>query len=51
MLLWQRNKIQTVPGRERLEALFVDFHQKNLSGFSQCPVDLHFLRQELNMTE
>ena len=46
-----REAAKTVLGRERLEALFVDFHQKNQSGFSQCPVDLHFLRQELNMTE
>ena len=46
-----REAAKTTLGRERLEALFVDFHQKNQSGFSQCPVDLHFLRQELNMTE
>ena len=45
-----REAAKTVAGRERLEALFVDFHQKNLSGFSDCPVDLHYLRQELGMT-
>lgn len=46
-----REASKTSLGRERLEALFVDFHKKNMSGFSQYPVDLHFLRQELNMTE
>jgi hypothetical protein len=45
-----REAAKTILGRELLEALFVDFHQKNQSGFSQCPVDLHFLRQELDMT-
>lgn len=46
-----REAAKTTLGRELLEALFVDFHQKNKSGFSEYPVDLHFLRQELNMTE
>jgi len=45
-----RKAAKTKLGRERLEALFVDFHQKNQSGFLQCPVDLNFLRKELNMT-
>ena len=45
-----REAAKTALGRELLEALFVDFHQKNQSGFSQCPVDLQFLRQELSMT-
>ena len=45
-----RAAAKTIHGRELLEALFVDFHNKNQSGFSQCPVDLHFLRHELGMT-
>ncbi|BCA97337.1 hypothetical protein TUM19329_36980 (plasmid) [Legionella antarctica] len=45
-----RQAAKTAKGRELLEALFVDFHNKNQSGFSQCPVDLHFLRKELGMT-
>ena len=45
-----REAAKTAPGRERLEALFVDFHQKNQAGFSQQPVDLYFLRKELGMT-
>ena len=44
-----REAAKTRDGRERLEALFVDFHQKNISGLLQVPVDLSFLRQELSM--
>ena len=44
---------KTISGREQLEALFSDFHQKNLqikaSGSSQIPVDLAFLRKALDM--
>ena len=45
-----RKAAKTAKGRELLDALFVDFHNKNQSGFSQYPVNLHFLRQELGMT-
>ena len=45
-----REAVKTGLGRERLEALFADFHQKNQTIASQCPVDLNYLRQELGMT-
>lgn len=45
---------KTKSGKERLEALFSDFHQRNLakkeSDSQQMPVDLAFLRKELDMT-
>ena len=44
-----REAVKTDLGRERLEALFVDFHQKNQSGTSQCPVDLNYLRHEIGI--
>ena len=44
---------KTHAGREQLEALFSDFHYRNLSmkksGAQQIPVDLAFLRKELDM--
>ncbi len=50
-----RHAAKTQNGRERLEALFSDFHQKNLkitasNNKNQLPIDLCFLREELEMT-
>jgi len=49
-----REAAKTKEGKERLEALFSDFHQRNLkiedSDFNQPPVDLAFLRESLGMT-
>ena len=52
--LTPRNASKTKEGRERLEALFSDFHSRNLrmasSDSTQLPVDLSFLRESLGMT-
>ena len=46
-----RAAAKTKVGREQLEALFADFNSDNQSGRAQFPIDLDFLRKELNMTK